>query len=179
MITFGVEQAAVRMKMNRSIGKLALGLGLLAATATVVSSQHSFKTAQPVAPNSDEPTMVQPDRVNDFAWLDNLTGVVQFVRSPTNYRFSLGESLGELPAQITGAALEGSKMTVSYRYQSNGETVSGELSGTVNADGLFVGVYQTRSPQGLSEGDITLTFVADGTASGSYGNAAGTTRIFL
>lgn len=177
------------MKINRVVIELMLVVGAIAGVTAVVSTQfppnRSSQSAVAVetatAPDvlvSDVPApdvQVTAAKVDDLAWLGNLVGIAQFVKNPTQYRFVQGEA----PGQVTDASLEGNVMTIAYRYPAEGEVMTGELIGTVDADGLFVGTYQAHSPKGLMEGDITMTFVADGTAEGSYGDGTGITRIVL
>lgn len=171
-----------------------LVVGAIAGVTAVVSTQfppsRSSQSAVAVetatAPDALAPDVLAPDvpapdvqvtaaKADDLAWLGNLVGIAQFVKNPTQYRFVQGEA----PGQVTDASLEGNVMTIAYRYPAEGEVMTGELIGTVDADGLFVGTYQAHSPKGLMEGDITMTFVADGTAEGSYGDGTGITRIVL
>ncbi|MFK8183897.1 MAG: hypothetical protein AB8B99_11030 [Phormidesmis sp.] len=163
------------MKFNRVVIELMLVVGAIAGVASVVSAQLPGYRSSQSEQTSAQTIQLSADNADDLAWLGNLVGIAQFVQNPTQYSFACGEA----PGQVTDASLEGDVMTIAFRYPSDGEVRTGELTGTVDAEGLFVGTYQTQSQQGVLKGDVTMTFVADGTAEGSYGNGVGTTRIFL
>lgn len=163
------------MKFNRVVGELILVAGAIAGIVTVISAQRPTQSSQTPTPAVIQSAKAQSNRPDSLAWLGNLVGVAQFVKTPTEYRFIFEEELG----QITAASLKENIMTISFRYPTAGEVRTGELTGTVDSDGRFVGTYQTQSQAGLEKGDITLSFVADGTAKGNYENGTAATRIFL
>ncbi|MEO0375800.1 MAG: aspartyl/asparaginyl beta-hydroxylase domain-containing protein, partial [Cyanobacteria bacterium P01_A01_bin.17] len=129
-----------------------------------LETQHS--QAQPIV-----------DQAATFAQSANSTqpGVAKFLSNPTQYGFACGEA----PGKVTDASINNSAMVIGYTYPAGDEVRTGQLIGKVNRNGVFTGTYNTRSRLGQLQGTITFTFIEDGTATGNYGNASGSTHIFL
>ena len=173
------------MRFNCVMRGLLLVSTVLASAAAVISATRLASPSQTSnEPNSrstvaqsveTERTKIASTESSGLAWLNNLIGITQFVKNPTQYRVLFEEALG----QVTDASLDEDTMTISFRYPTGSEIRTGELTGTVDSNGLFVGVYQTQSSKGVVKGEITLSFVADGTAQGRYDQGAEVTRIFL
>ena len=172
------------MKLERLVGKLLLLSSAIALTACVVSAQRTLNGTLNGSPTSNSTKVIESVRlrtqkqssgVRDMDWLANLVGVTQFVKNPTQYKLAMGENLG----QVTSAFLNEDVMTIDYQFLADGEVKAGELTGTVNSDGLFTGNYEMQSQNGLLKGSISLSFVADGTAEGKYDNNLIPTRLVM
>lgn len=151
------------MTFIRVLGRTSLASVALTGVIATAYSQLSTSQAQ-----SQSPAVVQ--QAGTIA-----PGVSEFLSNPTQYRFACGEA----PGEVTGAELDGNVMTIEYTYPAGDEVRAGELVGEVNENGIFTGTYNTQSRLSLLQGNITFTFADDGTADGSYGNGAGSARIFL
>ncbi|MEL7223729.1 MAG: hypothetical protein AAGL17_02430 [Cyanobacteria bacterium J06576_12] len=110
-------------------------------------------------------------------------GIAQFIKSPTQYGFVCGvacDSANEkVQGEVVSASLEGDHMEIEYRYLAAGKAHVGKLIGTLNSDGVFAGVYRTDNNIAATQGDITFTFAADGSAKGSTNAGSRAVKIFL
>lgn len=130
---------------------------------------------------SREAIAAAPEQTLDIA---HFLGIAQFVKSPTKYSFICGLTGNPddeaAQAEVVSASLEGDLLEIEYRYPTAGTLKTGKLVGKLNSDGVFDGTYQGNNNQEIaSNGDITFTFEADGTAKGSYDKGQGAIRIFL
>ncbi|MEO1445472.1 MAG: hypothetical protein AAFV46_04415 [Cyanobacteria bacterium J06635_11] len=181
------------MKFTRWMGELALAIGAIAGILYVSSPQLLPVKAQ----RSVGATPVQYIHADQALGLEKLIGIAEFVKAPTQYSFVQAEvDGGQGTGKVTGASLEGDRMTISYTYPVGNEVRTGELIGTVDSNGTFQGSFQgsddTPSPvkqpqQALEkqsqakdlEGDITFSFSADGTAVGTHNGEQGFTVNFV
>lgn len=128
---------------------------LLASSAQFRVRQSDFQAAAPAAV-----------RMNKSLPLEHLIGIAQFVKHPTDYKLAYGEKIG----QVIGASLEGDRMTISYAHPGTSNVKTDELVGTLDSEGIFRGAFQAQQNSGVSYGDASFAFSADGTAKAVVSN---------
>ncbi|MDJ0570640.1 MAG: hypothetical protein QNJ53_16565 [Pleurocapsa sp. MO_192.B19] len=144
--------------------RLIIGLSLVSFTA--LSSQAIAQT------NSSSEVITRQQIAQTKA--NNHQGVERLIGNPTQYGFACGEA----PGKVKGVSLNGQDMVIEYEYLSGEEMRTGKLIGQIDSAGEFRGTYNTNTSQGLVQGAIALSFVADGTANGNYRNGLGRVSIF-
>ncbi len=91
-------------------------------------------------------------------------GLVNFLDHPTDFKFACGNYAG----QVVAAVVEGDRLTIEVMYTSGHKSWPTTLTGSLNEQGIFNGTHQTRLPQGLVSGAISLSFDEDGSAQGIH-----------
>ncbi|MGD1898518.1 MAG: hypothetical protein ACFB16_16370 [Phormidesmis sp.] len=170
------------MGRTRNILDLGLAIGAIAGSVAVLSPQtlwgnrdlESMTSAQAVGTAvelSVQESSIQTEKTLPLA---QFLGIGQFIKTPTDYSVVVGDKT----AKVTDASLAGDRMVIEYSYTASNKTKTGKLTGTVNGDGIFSGVYQAPAIKGIDKANATFTFEADGTAK-EKGNSENATRIVL
>ncbi len=201
--TINISTAIKHSFMGRTRTFLRLGLAGGAAIGILALSSPRFLNSKgDVQPTGAVPTIAQ-ETIADAPEQEAVTasreevaiaseegtaiahflGIAQFVKSPTEYGFVCNGACDTANGEVVSASLEGDRMEIEYRYLTAGTTQIGKLIGTLNSDGVFAGIYRVNenaSSQTVStQGDITFTFAADGTATGSTGQGKTSVQIIL
>lgn len=158
------------MKFNRIAGELMLATGAVAGILYVLSPQLPSVNAQ--RPVSTTP--VSPAHADKELGLAKIIGIAQFLNAPAQYSFVQANMKGEkLTGYVTAAELEGDRMSISYVYPAantlkTGTLKTGTLTGNVNSEGVFTETQRTPSQHGHDQGNLSFTFLPDGTAAGTH-----------
>jgi hypothetical protein len=91
----------------------------------------------------------------------------QLVADPAGYQMDI-QAAGLATIPTASLAADGS-LTLSYRYESEGEKRQGSMTLASRADHRYEGQWKTNAHTGnVYQGTLHFTFAADGTATGSY-----------